>query len=413
VSKLTALVVKSAKPKDGKAYKLQDGGGMYLLVNKSGHRYWRYDYRYAGKRKTLALGVFPDISLAAARTAHQIARKQLGAGRDPGEVKKVERITRHLAAADSFELVAREWYGQYIADKSDSYRVRTLRILEKDLFPYLGSRPISSITPPELLAVLRRIEARDAVDMAHRAKQTSSLVFRYAVVTGRAERDPSQDITGALKSRKKKHHAAITDPAEVGALLLDIDGYQGRQVVKAALQISPLLFQRPGEIRHMEWAEINWDEARWEIPAEKMKMRLPHIVPLSSQVLELLERMKPISGHRSKYVFPSERGASRPLSENGVRVALRTLGYGNDQMTPHGFRAMARTILDEVLGYRVEWIEAQLAHSVRDANGRAYNRTTYLNDRRAMMQAWADYLDTLRAQAAGRNVIAVPFGRKA
>ena len=412
MSKLTAMAVKNAKPKDGKAYKLQDGGGMYLLVSTAGRRYWRYDFRFANKRKTLALGVYPDVSLAAARAAHQAAREILATGRDPSEVKKVDRITRHLAAADSFEVVAREWFGQFLTEKSKSYRDRTLRILEKDLFPHLGSRPISTISAPELLAVLRRIESRGAIDIAHRAKQTSSQVFRFAVVTGRAERDPSQDVTGALKTRRKKHHAAITDPNEVGRLLLAIDGYQGRQVVKTALEISPLLFQRPGEIRHMEWTEINWEEARWEIPAEKMKMRVPHIVPLPTQALALLERIKPISGHRSRYVFPGERGASRPLSENGVRTALRAIGYANDQMTPHGFRAMARTILDEVLGYRVEWIEAQLAHSVRDANGRAYNRTTYLKDRSKMMQSWANYLDTLRAQASGGNVVALPVGRK-
>ena len=282
--------------------------------------------------------------------------------------------------------------------KSNSYHDRTLRILEKDLFPYLGARPIAQITAPELLAVLRRIENRGAVDIAHRAKQTSGLIFRYAIATGRAERDPSRDITGALRNRRKIHHAAITDPKEVGKLLVAIDGYTGTPVVKTALKLSPLLFQRPGEIRHMEWSEINWEQRRWEIPAEKMKMRVDHIVPLCQQALDLLTELQRLTG-RGKYVFPSARGASRPLSENGVRVALRTIGYANEQMTPHGFRAMARTILDEVLNYRVDWIEHQLAHAVKDPTGRAYNRTAHLEGRTKMMQAWADYLDSLKDEA--------------
>lgn len=389
---LTATGVKQAKPRE-KQYKMTDGDGMYLLVTPAGGKYWRYNYRYAGKRKTLALGVYPEISLADARSRHFSAREDLARGTDPSEVKRVEKVTRHLAAAESFEAVGREWFHRNMEGKSKSYHDRTLRILEKDLFPSLGRRPISEIKAPELLAVLRKIEAR-TVDIAHRAKQVSGLIFRYAVATGRAERDPGSDITGALKSRTKKHHASITDPKEVGRLLVAIDGFRGTQVVKTALQLSPLLFQRPGEIRSMEWSEINWEENRWEIPAEKMKMKQAHIVPLSTQALELLRGLEPIT-RRSKYVFPSARGASRPLSENGVRVALRTIGYSNDQITPHGFRAMARTLLDEVLGYRVDWIEHQLAHAVRDPNGRAYNRTAHLEGRAEMMQGWADYLDEL------------------
>jgi integrase len=286
-------------------------------------------------------------------------------------------------------------------DKSDSYKVRTLRILEKDLYPTIGARPISQINAAELLVALRRIESRDAVDTAHRAKQASGLIFRYGIATGRCERDPSRDLAGALKSRKKKHHAAITNPKEVGRLMRAIESFRGTATVKAALQLSPLLFQRPGEIRHMEWGEINWDEKRWEIPAEKMKMRVQHIVPLCKQALTILEGINRLTG-KGKYVFPSARGASRPLSENGVRAALRDLGFTNDQMTPHGFRAMARTILDEVLNYRVDWIEHQLAHAVRDANGRAYNRTAHLDGRIKMMQAWADYLCHLRSEEYGK-----------
>lgn len=397
MGKLTATGVKQAKPED-KAIKLTDGGGMYLLINPNGSKYWRYNYRFAGKRKTLAIGTYPEVSLADARKRHLAARESLANSIDPCEVKKIDKLTRHIAAAESFEAIGREWFQQNMEGKSDSYHDRTLRILEKDLYPYLGTRPIAHITAPELLAVLRRIENRGAVDIAHRAKQTSGLIFRYAIATGRAERDPSRDITGALKNKRKTHHAAITDPKEVGKLMAAIDSYTGTLVVMTALKLSPLLFQRPGEIRHMEWSEINWEQRRWEIPAEKMKMRVDHIVPLCQQALDLLTELQRLTG-RGKYVFPSARGASRPLSENGVRTALRTIGYANDQMTPHGFRAMARTILDEVLNYRVDWIEHQLAHAVKDPNGRAYNRTAHLEGRTKMMQAWADYLDRLKDEA--------------
>jgi integrase len=405
---LTATEVKEAKPQD-KPRKLADGGGLHLLIQPNGRKYWRYKYRYARKEKLLALGVYPEVSLKAARQAHQKAREKLAQGIDPGEVRKVEKLTRHIASAESFEAVSREWFNQAMPEKSESYRVRTLRILEKDLYPVIGNRPIAAISAPELLAALRRIESRGAFDIAHRAKQTAGQVFRYAVATGRAERDPSWDLKGALKpKRQKKHHAAITAPAELGRLLLAMDGFEGGPVVKTALLLSPLLFQRPGEIRAMEWAEINWEESRWEIPAEKMKMRQPHIVPLCKQALGLLEELHPLTG-RGKYVFPSARGASRCLSENGVRTALRTLGYDNDTMTPHGFRATARTLLDEVLGYRVDWIEHQLAHAVKDANGRAYNRATHLDGRAKMMQAWANFLDELKSRAIQGNVVTVDF----
>jgi integrase len=288
-------------------------------------------------------------------------------------------------------------------DKSEKHRNRVKRALENDLFPSLGKRPINEITSPELLMALRKIEARGAIETAHRAKQTAGQIFRFGVATGRAKRDPTPDLKEALQNRQKKHFAAITDPKEVGKLLVAIDAFQGTPVVKAALLLSPLLFQRPGEVRAMEWVEINWEEERWEIPVERMKMNQPHIVPLCSQSQELLTALHQLTG-RGRYVFPSARGASRCLSENGVRSALRTLGYDNDTMTPHGFRAMARTILDEVLGYPVDWIDHQLAHAVTDTNGRAYNRTAHLPQRRNMMQEWADYLDTLRTQATAGNV---------
>lgn len=405
MSKLTATAVKQAKPKE-KAYRLADGGGLYLEVSPKGGKYWRYKYRFSGKEKRLSIGVYPGVSLKDARKAHQEARTKLADDIDPGTAKRVEKLTRHLSAAESFEAIGREWFEHTMQGKSDGHRARSLRMLERDLFPILGNRPIADIKAPEVLAVLRRIESRGTLDIAHRAKQTAGQVFRYAVRTGRAERDPSADLHGALASHQKKHLAAITEPAELGRLLVAMDNSTSGPVVKTALLLSPLLFQRPGEIRSMEWAEINWKEQRWEIPAEKMKIRQPHIVPLSRQALALIEEIKPLTG-RGRYVFPSARGASRCLSENGVRTALRDLGYSNDVQTPHGFRATARTILDEVLGYRVDWIEHQLAHAVKDANGRAYNRTSHLEGRAKMMQGWADYLDTLRAQAISGNVVPI------
>lgn len=409
--KLKAVQVKEAKAQ-GKPYKLADGKGLFLLVNPNGTRYWRLKYRFGGKEKLLALGVYPEITLAKARDKRDKARDKLDNGIDPSVTKRLKKMADKHAGENTFEAVALEWYETRMGEKSDSYRERTTRLLKNDLYPSLGKRPINQIEPMELLMVLRKVEARGAVDMAHRAKQTAGQIFRYAVATGRCERDTAADLKGSLKSRTKKHHAAITDPVEVGKLLLAIDVFTGTPVVKTALQLSPILFQRPGEVRGMEWAEINWEEAIWEIPAEKMKMRQAHIVPLPTQAVALLREIEKHTGGRGKYVFPSQRGASRPLSDNGVRVALRTLGYDNDTMTPHGFRAMARTILDEVLNYRVDYIEHQLAHAVRDANGRAYNRTSHLPERKRMMQGWADYLDNLKAQAKAGNVITAKFGRQ-
>ena len=400
---LTATAVSQAKPKS-KQYKLSDSQGLYLQVMPNGSKYWRYKYRFARKEKVLALGVFPAVSLKDARIARDEARLTLDKGVDPGTVRKVEKLTRHIAAAESFEAIGREWFEKTKAKWSDSHTDRTKRLLEKDLYPYLGPRPIADIMAPEMLAVLNRIESRGTLYVAHRAKQVAGQIFRYAIVTGRAERDPSADLKGALTPRRQKHHAAITDPAAVGKLMVAIDGFQGTPIVKAALQLSALLFQRPGEIRSMEWSEINWEQARWEIPAEKMKMGMAHVVPLSRQALEQLNELHLLTG-RGRYAFPGARGASRSLSAEAVRVALRNMGYDKDTMTAHGFRAMARTILDEVLGCRVDWIEHQLAHQVKDVNGRAYNRTAHVEGRAQMMQQWADYLDQLRAQEKSENVI--------
>ena len=394
---LTGIAVKKAK-QEGKSYKMTDGRGLYLLVKPEG-KYWRYNYRFLGKQKTLALGVYPGVSLAGARRAHEAARSQLSEGIDPAESRREEKSKRMLAAGETFDSIAREWFDTRIADKSESHKSRTLGILEKDLFPKMGRRPIANITPTELLAVLRTIESR-SVNMAHRARQTAGQVFRYAVATDRAQRDVAGDLAGVLRTKDIQHHAAITDPDEVGKLMVAIHGYSGSAVIKAALAFSALVFQRPGDIRHMEWEEVNWDDSRWEIPIRKRKLPWKHIVPLSRQSMRLLEALYELTGE-SAYVFPSPRGRRRPLSENGVRTALRSMGYDNESMTPHGFRAMARIILDEVLGFRIDWIEHQLARAVKDPTGTAYNRTAHLEGRRQMMQGWADYLDHLRDVSLG------------
>jgi len=391
---LTTVTANQAKPKD-KPYKLSDEKGLYLNVMPNGGKYWRLKYRFGGKEKVLALGVHPETGLKEAREKRDEARKLIGNGVDPNDVKRAQKAAQGQATENSFQTVAMEWFAKMMATKSENHRSRTIRSMEKDLFPIIGSRPINSISPPDLLMALRKIESRGAIESAHRIKQVAGQVFRYAVATGRAERDPSHDLKGALASPKKTHFAAITDGKKVGKLMAAIDQYIGTPTVKAALQLSPLLFCRPGELRHMEWAEINWEKEQWELPAEKMKMKQPHIVPLSKQALEILREIQRLNGTR-RFVFPSARGASRPLSENGVRTALRTMGYDNDTMTPHGFRAMARTILDEVLGFRPDYIEHQLAHAVKDPNGRAYNRTAHLEQRREMMQSWADHLDRLK-----------------
>jgi integrase len=401
MQKLTATAVKQAKS-TSKAYKIWDGGSLYLLVKPQG-KYWRFNYRFAGKRNTLALGIYPDISLKAARDKHKEARENLANGIDPNVAKQGQKAADQGALANSFEVIALEWL-QKRGAKSEGGDKRLNRLLQKDLFPYIGKRPISKITSPDLLKALRRIESRGAVNTAHRAKQAAGMVFRYAVATGRAERDPSVDLKDALAQPKQTHFKSLTEPNDVAPLMVAIRHYQGTPTVMAALKLSPLLFCRPGELRHLEWIEVKFNQTRIELPAEKMKMQEPHIIPLSTQAMEILQELQPITG-RGKYVFPSARGPSRPLSDNGVRTALRTLGYTNEQISPHGFRAMARTILDEVLNFPLDWIEHQLAHAVRDPNGRAYNRTKHITQRQQMMQTWADYLDGL---ASGTNNV-VPF----
>jgi integrase len=409
IDKLSDMAAKNAKPKD-KPYKLADGRGMYLHVMPNGSKYWRLKYRYGGKeRAPLALGVYPEVALKDARKARDAARELLASGIDPGDDRRQVKLAKSLSTTNSFEAVALEWLEKQKATWSANYSTKSLLLLQNHLLPWLGHRPILEITPPELLAVLKRVESKGIIETAHRAKQAAGHIFRYAIATGRAERDPTPDLRNALITPTKKHLASITDPNKVGKLLVAMDGFRGTPEVKAALLISALLFQRPGEIRQMKWADIDFEAAEWRYLVTKTNTL--HIVPLSRQAIEILRELQPIT-MRGVYVFPSARGATRPLSENGVRTALRTLGFGNDEITPHGFRAMARTILDEVLGYRVDWIEHQLAHAVKDPNGRAYNRTAHLEGRREMMQGWADYLDSLRAVARGENVVAGNFRAK-
>lgn len=394
---LTDLGVKKAKAAD-KSMKLADGGGLFLLLQPNGAKYWRLSYRFAGKQKTLALGVYPDVSLADARGRRDDARKLLANDTDPSENRKAVKATKTERAGNSFEVIAREWFAKNSTNWAENHGSRIIRRLERDVFPWIGGRPIADITAAELLAVLRRVEERGAVETAHRAHQNCGQVFRYAIATGRAERDPSPDLKGALPPVKQTHRAAITNPKAIAELLRAIDGYQGAFVTKCALRLAPMVFVRPGELRKAEWAEIDLDKAEWNIPAERMKMREPHLVPLAGQAVEILRQLHALTGE-SNYVFPGARTNGRPMSDNAVLAALRRMGFAKDEMSGHGFRAMARTILDEVLQIRPDYIEHQLAHAVRDPNGRAYNRTAHLAERRKMMQLWADYLDKLKAGA--------------
>ena len=389
---LTDTAIRNAKHQI-KQYKLTDEKGMYLLVNKAG-KYFRLDYRFAGKRKTLALGVYPDVKLVEAREKRDDARKMIANGVDPGQTRKVQKSIQIEQTENSFEAIAREWHGKYSSNWADSHAKKILRRFELYIFPWLGSRPIAEITPPELLAVLRRIESQGILETAHRAQQNCGQVFRYAIATGRAERDPSADLRGALTPAKHARMATITEPKKIGELLCAIDGYEGTPVAKCALKLAPLVFVRPGELRHAEWVEIDLDKAEWRIPAEKMKMKDPHIVPLSSQAVEVLCEILPITG-KGQYVFPSVRTNSRPMSENTVLAALRRMGFTKEEMSGHGFRAMASTVLHEQ-GWPSDIIERQLAHAERNSIKAAYNHAQHLPERRKMMQSWADYLEKIK-----------------
>jgi integrase len=350
------------------------------------------------------------VTLTAARKARDAAKINKSEGRDPIQARKVEKLKAITPAGDTFQATALEWYTMKLDSWSSHYAIREKRNLEKDLFPFLGARRIGDIEAIELLSTVRRVEERGALDVAHRVLTTAGQVWRYAVATGRAKRDVSADIKGALKPHHGKHFAAITDPVKLGTLIRVIRGYQGGPIVRTALQLAPILFQRPGELRGMEWAEINLDAALWTIPAARMKRSVegkkngkPHLVPLPTQAVEILRKLHPLTGH-GVFVFHGERSHDRPISDNTLRAALLTLGYGPDVQSVHGLRATARTLLAEELNVDPLVIEAQLAHAVKDANGRAYNRTQYLKHREIMMQQWADYLDKL---ATGGEVVQI------
>jgi integrase len=387
---LTNLKVDKAKPKE-KQYKLADERGMYLLIHPKGGKWWRLDYRFQGKRKTLSLGTVPDVSLKEARRKRDEARSILEDGADPSYY----RASAKAFGEDSFEAVAREWFEKFRGQWAQSHAVKILGRLEKDLLPWVGSRPIDAIEPPELLRVIRRVENRGALETAHRIQQIAGRVFRYGVATGRCNRDPTADLKGALPPNRSNHFATITDPKEIGELLRAIDGYQGSLITRCALQLAPLVFVRPGELRHAEWTEIHTDEATWRIPATKMKMRRDHIVPLSDQAIHILEEIKPLTGN-GRYVFPSVLTTGRPMSDNTINSALRRLGYSKDEMTGHGFRSMASTVLNEN-SWTPDAIERQLAHVEGNSIRAAYNYAEHLEERRRMMQWWADYLDGLKS----------------
>jgi integrase len=410
--------IKAIKPGDPRK-RLNDGDGMYLLLFvKGGSHGWRLSYGINGLRKLLSLGTYPDTGLALARKKADEARRLVSEGIDPSDLRKTakaeareqhdaqRRADKGLPPVDSFEAIARDWLGTVHGAKvTEGHAERTRIRLEQDAFPWIGHRPIGEIKAPELLACLRRVEARGAVETAHRIKQACGQVFRYGIATGRCERDPAADLREALAPIQARHHAAITEPKRVGELLRAIDTYQGQPVTRAALALAPLLFLRPGELRHAEWQELDLDRAMWTIPSGRMKRTkqakvtgAPHLVPLSRQAVAILQELQPLTG-AGRYVFPSLRSKLRPMSDAAVLAALRRMGFPKDEMTGHGWRATARTMMVERLGVDEAVIEAQLAHGVRDSLGRAYNRTEFIEQRRTMMQTWADYLDKLRTGA--------------
>lgn len=409
---LTDTAIRRAIPGD-KPRKLTDGLGMYLEVAPSGGKWWRLKYRVAGVEKRLSLGTYPETSLKSAREKRDEARALIAQGIDPSDLRKAskaqaqadaaqaQRAAEGLPQQDSFEQIAREWYETRKDDWSPSYGEKIMRRLEADVFPWLGDKPINTLTPPMVLAVLRRVEKRGVVETAHRALENCSQVFRYAVATGRVESDPARDLKDALRRPMVKHFAAITSPERLGTLLRAIHSYNGTPVVNAALRLLPLLLLRPGELRQGEWAEIDLAGSTWAVPAARMKRQKvgklygkPHLVPLARQAVAILEELQPITG-RGAMVFRGERSHERPMSDAAINAALRALGFSADEVTGHGFRATARTMLVERLGVAESVVEAQLAHAVRDNLGRAYNRTEFVAERVDMMQRWADYLDEL------------------
>ena len=398
IQPLTELKIKNANPAP-KEYKLFDGGGLFLLVTSAGGKLWHLKYRFAGKEQKLTFGPYPTTSLADARQLREDAKKLLANGIDPGEFKKAKKA--ELAAEQrTFEMVAREWFAKNEPAWSASHCATVMSRLERDIFPVIGNRPIAELKRTEIISLLKGIEARGKIETAKRIKIYCGQIFRYALNLEWVESNPTADLkTGDILTKaEEKHHAAITDPKQVAELLRAIDAYTGTFVVKCALQLAPLFFVRPGELQKAEWSEFDLDAAEWNIPANRMKSKQPHLVPLAKQAIAILRELHKLTGN-GKYLFPSLRSNKRPMSNVAMLAAFRRMGYDKEEMTTHGFRAMARTILDEVLQIRPDFIEHQLAHAVRDPLGRAYNRTSHLAERRKMMQTWADYLDDLKSGA--------------
>lgn len=395
---LADIAIRRAKPRE-KPYKLFDGGGLYVEVFPTGSKLWRLKYRRVdGKETRVSLGAYPEVSAPVARAAREkIKLRRKVEGIDPAAERRIERLRGQQAAAETFEALAREWHLKHKNKWRESNSDKVLGWLEKDIFPWLGARPVKEISTLELGAVLRRIDSRGAHEKARRVLQICTHIFRYAVQTGRAETNPATDLRGSLTPPKTKHFASIIEPKAVGALLRAIDDYKGTHVVRCALKLAPLVFVRPGELRQAEWAEIDLDAAEWRIPASKMKMGIPHIVPLSAQAIAILRDVQPLTG-TGRYVFPSEVSRARPMSENAVNAALRRMAYSKEQMTGHGFRAMARTLLAEQ-NWLPDIIERQLAHRASGPLGAAYDRAQFLAERRRLMQHWADYLDALKRGA--------------
>lgn len=404
---LSDSAIRGAKPR-AKPHRITDSQGLYIEISPAGGKLWRFKYRFAGKEKRLALGAYPEISLKDARERRDEARKLLANGIDPGEHKKAQKASALDLSANTFEAVARKWMALKSTKWAQSHSAKIMSRLERDVFPWIGKKPIKTITRPEVIATLNRILDRNAIETARRVGFNIRQVFDFAINEEIADRNPALNISSALPSHETKHRAAITDIRQIGGLMRSIDSYQGSFVTKCALRIAPLTFVRPGELRSAEWKDIDFETKRWTIPAAKMKSREPHIVPLCSQAIEVLSELHQLTGG-GKYVFPGAHDRNRPMSNNAVLSALRRMGYGKDEMCGHGFRAMARTVLDEVLHIRVDYIDHQLSHAVKDTNGRAYNRTAHLQERHHMLQTWADYLDALKD---GGNVIPMTFVNK-
>ena len=389
--KLTDQIVNDATPKD-RNYKLSDGNGLFVVVTPLGTKYWRLKYFINEKEKSLSIGAFPDISVAQARAGREKALADLKLGIDPSVQKQIKKQVNAISVDSSFEFVAREWFAIRMTNKSKTHQKRCLAILENYLFPSLGRFPTHDIKPVFLLGALRKIETKGVIETANRARQIAGQVFSYAVITGRAENNPAINLKGALKVPIKGHHAAITEPDELARFLIALESFRGSYTVVSAIRAAVLWFCRPGELCKLKWTDINWDRNRIEYIASKTAQA--HIIPLAKQSIELLQGLSSVSGN-SQFIFASPRGKDRAIALDSMRMAMRSMGFSKDDVTTHGFRATARTLLDEELGFRVDWIEQQLAHTVRDPNGRAYNRTSHIEQRAQMMQAWADYLDKL------------------